>query len=72
MELNRNVIDTVGAGDAFTSAFLVGELRGYPHDQNLRKSCDVAAATCAHPGAVPGARSNTSDLSEISDRGAGT
>ena len=70
--INRNVIDTVGAGDAFTAAFLVGELRGYPHDQNLRKSCDVAAATCAHPGAVPGARSNTSDLSEISDRGAGT
>ena len=70
--INRNVIDTVGAGDAFTSAFLVGELRGYPHDQNLRKSCEVAAATCAHPGAVPGARSNTSDHSEISDRGAGT
>ena len=50
--INRNVIDTVGAGDAFTAAFLVGELRGYPHDQNLRKSCEVAAATCAHSGAV--------------------
>ena len=70
--ISANVIDTVGAGDAFTAAFLVGELRGYPHDQNLRKSCEVAAATCAHPGAVPEARSNTSDHSEISDRGAGT
>ena len=70
--IDGNVIDTVGAGDAFTAAFLVGELRGYPHDQNLRKSCDVAAATCAHPGAVPEARSNTSDHSEISDRGAVT
>ena len=70
--ISANVIDTVGAGDAFTAAFLVGELRGYPHDQNLRKSCDVAAATCAHPGAVPEARSNTSDHSEISDRGAVT
>ena len=70
--ISANVIDTVGAGDAFTAAFLVGELRGYPHDQNLRKSCEVAAATCAHPGAVPEARSNTSDHSEISDRGAVT
>jgi fructokinase len=51
--INRNVIDTVGAGDAFTAAFLVGELRGDPHDQNLRKSCEVAAATCAHSGALP-------------------
>jgi fructokinase len=70
--INRNVIDTVGAGDAFTAAFLVGELRGDPHDQNLRKSCEVAAATCAHSGSVPEARSNTSDHSEISDRGAVT
>ena len=51
--IDGNVIDTVGAGDAFTAAFLVGELRGDPHDQNLRKSCEVAAATCAHSGSVP-------------------
>ncbi|MFL2862636.1 MAG: carbohydrate kinase family protein [Pirellulales bacterium] len=70
--IDGNVIDTVGAGDAFTAAFLVGELRGYAHDQNLRKSCEVAAATCAHSGSVPEARSNTSDHSEISDRGAVT
>ena len=54
--INRNVIDTVGAGDAFTAAFLVGELRGDPHDQNLRKSCEVAAATCTHSGAIPETR----------------
>jgi fructokinase len=70
--IDGSVIDTVGAGDAFTAAFLVGELRGYAHDQNLRKSCEVAAATCAHSGSVPEARSNTSDHSEISDRGAVT
>jgi fructokinase len=51
--LSTNVIDTVGAGDSFTAAFLVGELRGDPHDQNLRKSCEVAAATCTHSGALP-------------------
>ena len=51
--ISTNVIDTVGAGDAFTAAFLVGELRGDPRGQNLRKSCEVAAATCAHSGAVP-------------------
>jgi fructokinase len=46
--LSTNVIDTVGAGDSFTAAFLVGELRGDPHDQNLRKSCEVAPATSTH------------------------
>jgi fructokinase len=51
--LSTNVIDTVGAGDSFTAAFLVGELRGDPRGQNLRKSCEVAAATCAHSGALP-------------------
>ena len=51
--LSTNVIDTVGAGDSFTAAFLVSELRGDPHDQNLRKSCEVAAATCTHSGALP-------------------
>ena len=51
--ISTNVIDTVGAGDSFTAAFLVGELRGDPHDQNLRKSCEVAAATCTHSGALP-------------------
>jgi fructokinase len=54
--LSTNVIDTVGAGDSFTAAFLVGELRGDPHDQNLRKSCEVAAATCTHSGALPETR----------------
>ena len=51
--VSTTVIDTVGAGDSFTAAFLIGELRGEPHDQNLQRSCEIAAATCAHSGAVP-------------------
>ena len=64
-----NVIDTVGAGDAFTAAFLVGELRGDPHDQNLRKSCEVAAATCAHSGALPETRVVPLNNNDTSDMG---
>lgn len=48
-----NVIDTVGAGDSFTAAFLLGLLRGEPHEDNLRNACTVAAGVCAHAGAVP-------------------
>ena len=50
--ISTNVNDTVGAGDSFTAAFLIGELRGESRKQNLRKSCEIAAATCAHSGAV--------------------
>ncbi len=45
--------DTVGAGDSFAAAFLLGVLRGHSYEQVLGKACDVAAATCSHVGAVP-------------------
>ena len=48
-----NVVDTVGAGDSFTAAFLLGLLRGDSHADNLRNACTVAAGVCAHAGAVP-------------------
>ena len=48
-----NVRDTVGAGDSFTAAFLLGLLRGESHDQNLFKACSIAATVCSHAGAVP-------------------
>ena len=67
--ISTNVIDTVGAGDSFTAAFLVGELRGDPHDQNLRKSCEVAAATCAHSGALPETRVVPLNNNDTSDMG---
>lgn len=48
-----NVADTVGAGDAFSAAFLLGLLRNQPNELSLRSACKVAAAACAHHGAVP-------------------
>ena len=47
------VIDTVGAGDAFTAAFLIRELQGSARSQNLLESCKFAAEVCRHAGAVP-------------------
>ncbi|HEY1068477.1 MAG TPA: carbohydrate kinase [Pirellulales bacterium] len=47
------VRDTVGAGDSFTAAFLLGRLRSAPDEENLRNACEVAARVCAHDGAVP-------------------
>ena len=47
------VRDTVGAGDSFTAAFLLGYLRGEAYEQNLFKACSIASSVCAHSGAVP-------------------
>lgn len=51
--LPTDVVDTVGAGDAFSAAFLVGWLRGQPLPQLLLQACRHATATCGHAGAVP-------------------
>jgi fructokinase len=47
------VVDTVGAGDAFTAAFVLGLLRGDAREVILRKACGTASAVCSQPGAVP-------------------
>lgn len=47
------VVDTVGAGDAFTAAFVTGLLRGKPVAAILRRACEIASAVCAHAGAIP-------------------
>ncbi|MEO2018019.1 MAG: carbohydrate kinase [Fuerstiella sp.] len=54
--ISTTVRDTVGAGDSFTAAFLLGLLRGESHERILHKSCVIAAAACAHSGAVPGSQ----------------
>ncbi|MEZ5386693.1 MAG: carbohydrate kinase [Prosthecobacter sp.] len=47
------VVDTVGAGDSFTGAFVLGLLRGEAHANILLKACETAAYVCSQSGAVP-------------------
>jgi len=47
------VIDTVGAGDAFSAIFLLGRARGWPLDLALTRANEFAGAICAVTGAVP-------------------
>jgi fructokinase len=47
------VIDTVGAGDAFSAIFLLGRARGWPLEQTLARANEFAGAICAVSGAVP-------------------
>ena len=47
------VADTVGAGDAFTSALLIGMLAGLSLDAVSRRANAVAAYVCSQPGATP-------------------
>jgi fructokinase len=47
------VADTVGAGDAFAAALLVGILAGRSLDEASRRANAVAAYVCSQPGATP-------------------
>lgn len=47
------VRDTVGAGDSFTAALVLGLLRGNAHQDILRRACEIASAVCSQSGAVP-------------------
>jgi fructokinase len=47
------VVDTVGAGDSFTAAFVLGLLRKKSPSDSLRFACEIAAGVCSHAGAVP-------------------
>ena len=47
------VVDTVGAGDAFTAAVIVGLLRGRPLDAIHDHASRVAAFVCGQRGATP-------------------
>ena len=47
------VIDTVGAGDAFTATLVCGFLRGLPLDVINRHANAVASHVCSQKGATP-------------------
>jgi fructokinase len=47
------VADTVGAGDAFTAALLIGVLAGRSLDEVSRRANAVASYVCSQPGATP-------------------
>jgi fructokinase len=47
------VVDTVGAGDAFAAAFVVGLLEGWDIGRLNARANRVAAFVCSQPGATP-------------------
>jgi fructokinase len=47
------VVDTVGAGDAFAAALVVGYLARLPLDQVHEWAIELATFVCSQPGAVP-------------------
>jgi fructokinase len=47
------VVDTVGAGDAFSSVMMLGRLHGWPLATTLARANVFAAAICGIQGAVP-------------------
>jgi len=48
-----DVVNTVGAGDAFSAALTLAIQAGAPDERALRTACAVGAAAVAHPSAQP-------------------
>jgi fructokinase len=51
--IQTHVVDTVGAGDAFTAMVALGLLQGLDLETINRKACQVASFVCMHSGATP-------------------
>lgn len=50
---DTRVVDTVGAGDAFTATFTVAILDGKPLHEAHKLAAERAALVCSRPGAMP-------------------
>ena len=48
-----SVVDTVGAGDSFTAATVMGLLSLLPLERLHRRASDIADYVCTQPGATP-------------------
>ena len=51
--IETGVVDTVGAGDAYTAVLTLGLLEGRDLDAINREACQVAAFVCSQSGATP-------------------
>ncbi|MCB5188922.1 carbohydrate kinase [Methylobacillus caricis] len=52
-ELPDALVDTVGAGDGFAAAYILGILKDWPKDITLQRANQFAAALCTVRGAAP-------------------
>ena len=48
-----NVVDTVGAGDAYTAILSIGYINKWPLEQILERATEFAARICEIKGAIP-------------------
>ncbi len=49
---NSEVVDTVGAGDSFTSTFITSQLSGFSLRDSHQRANAVASFVCSHHGAI--------------------
>jgi len=66
--LVENIVDTVGAGDAFASVLAAGYLRGLPAPITLNAATRLAAHLCTVAGAIPDDSDFYADVVKLLER----
>lgn len=64
-EKDLKIVDTVGAGDAFTSVLAIGILKGWPPKKTLETATRFASKICRIQGAIPESQDFYRDFSSI-------